>query len=92
MHTPTVNTSSLSRPTPGTAARREMASGARAMASMLVSHLPFGLLLGTAVARCPDPWAAWSGTGLIFGGSSHLTLIEMLRTGSGLWRRSGPRC
>ena len=89
MHTPTVNTSSLSRPTPGRAARREMASGARAMAPMMVSYLPFGLLLGTAAARCTDPWAAWSGTGLIYGGSSHLTLIEMLRTGSGLWAAVG---
>ena len=92
MQTPAHNTSSHGRPTPDNSARREMASGARAMAPMLVSYLLFGLLLGTAVARCADPWAAWSGTGLIYGGSSHLTLIEMLRTGSGLWRRSGPRC
>lgn len=89
MQTPAHSTSSHGRPTPDKPARREMASGARAMASMLVSHLPFGLLLGTAVARCADPWAAWSGTGLIYGGSSHLTLIEMLRTGSGLWAAVG---
>jgi predicted branched-subunit amino acid permease len=66
-----------------------MASGARAMAPMMLSYLPFGLLLGTAVARCANPWAAWSGTGLIYGGSSHLTLIEMLRTGSGVWAAVG---
>jgi predicted branched-subunit amino acid permease len=32
-----------------------MASGARAMAPMMLSYLPFGLLLGTAVARCANP-------------------------------------
>ena len=89
MSPPSKNTSALSRPTPGNPGRREMASGARAMAPMMLSYLPFGLLLGTAVARCANPWAAWSGTGLIYGGSSHLTLIEMLRTGSGVWAAVG---
>ena len=89
MSTPGNNTAAPGRPAHGNPARREMVSGARAMAPILVSYLPFGLLLGAAVARSADPWATWSGTGLIYGGSSHLTLIDMLRTGSGLWAAVG---
>jgi predicted branched-subunit amino acid permease len=59
------------------------------MAPITVGYLPFGLLVGAAVARSTDPLAAWAGTDLIYGGSAHLTLIELLRTGSGLWAAAG---
>ncbi len=69
--------------------RSEIIAGAGAMAPVMVGYLPFGVLLGTAIARNAEPWAAWSGTEMIYGGSAHLTLIEMLRTGSGLWAAVG---
>lgn len=70
-------------------ARSEFASGAKAMTPVMLGYLPFGLLLGAAVGRSAEPWAAWSGTELMYGGSAHLTLIEMLRTGSGWWAAVG---
>jgi len=81
-------------PTPTRATRdtgrgREIAGGAVAMTPVMLGYLPFGLLLGAAIARGTEPWAAWSGTELIYGGSAHLTLIEMLRTGSGWWAAVG---
>lgn len=65
-------------------ARREAWRGAGAMAPIAVGYLPFGLLLGAAVAHSTDPLAAWAGTDLIYGGSAHLTVVELLRTGSGV--------
>ncbi len=50
---------------------------------------PFGVLLGVANSHSRESWTAWAGTDLIFGGSAHLTLIEMLRTGSGLLTAGG---
>ena len=76
-------------PLPDTGRRREAVRGAIAMTPITVGYLPFGLLLGAAVARSAEPLAAWSGTGLIFGGSAHLTVIQMLRTGSGAWAAAG---
>jgi hypothetical protein len=61
-------------------ARRDLASGARAKAPIVISFPPCGLPLGTAMA--------WSGTGLIYGAGS-LTLIKMLRSWSGLWAAVG---
>jgi len=72
-----------------TGAKGEFAAGARAMTPMMLGYLPFGLMLGAAVGRSTQPWAAWVGTELIYGGSAHLTLIEMLRTGSGWWAAVG---
>jgi predicted branched-subunit amino acid permease len=74
---------------PDTGRRREMVRGAMEMSPITLGYLPFGLLLGAAVARSAQPWAAWSATDLIYGGSAHLTVIEMLRTGSGLWAAAG---
>ena len=56
---------------------------------MTLGYLRFGLLLGAAIRRSAEPWAAWSGAELMYGGSAHLTLIEMLRTGSGWWAAVG---
>ena len=50
--------------------RRELVSGAQEMAPLMVGYLPFGLLLGAAIARSSEVWAAWSGTVPIYGGSA----------------------
>jgi len=55
MHTHADNASSRCRPALGRPGGREMADGARAMAPTMVGYPPFGLLLGTAVARCANP-------------------------------------
>jgi branched chain amino acid efflux pump len=62
--------------------RHELINGAQEMAPLMVGYLPFGLLLGAAIARSTEVWAAWSGTVPIYGGSAHLTLVEMLRSGA----------
>ncbi len=64
--------------------RGEMVRGARAMLPLTLGYLPFGLLLGAAVAAAADPAASWTGTLLIYGGSAHLTVLELLRNGSSL--------
>jgi predicted branched-subunit amino acid permease len=69
--------------------RRELIRGAQEMAPLIVGYLPFGLLLGAAIARSTEVWAAWSGTVPIYGGSAHLTLVEMLGSGAGLWAAVG---
>ncbi len=69
--------------------RHELIRGARDMAPLMVGYLPFGLLLGAAVAGSTEVWAAWSGTVPIYGGSAQLTLVEMLRSGAGLWAAVG---
>src|SRR6478752_9063986 len=69
--------------------RHELIRGAQEMAPLIVGYLPFGLLLGAAIARSTEVWAAWSGTVPIYGGSAHLTLVEMLRSGAGLWAAVG---
>jgi predicted branched-subunit amino acid permease len=69
--------------------RRELIRGAQEMAPLMVGYVPFGLLLGAAIARSAEVWAAWSGTVPIYGGSAQLTLVEMLRSGAGLWAAVG---
>jgi predicted branched-subunit amino acid permease len=44
-------------------------SGAAAAAPLVVGLVPFGLLVGTAVAASDDVLAAWTGTLLIYSGS-----------------------
>jgi predicted branched-subunit amino acid permease len=53
------------------------------MAPMLLAYAPFGLLVGAAVGASANPVAAWLGTFLIYGGAAHLTVLELLRQGSG---------
>lgn len=72
--------SSLSRPLrPGTPLR----AGVRAMAPMLVAYVPFGLLVGAAVAASANPLAAWLATWTIYGGAAHLAVLDVLGHGSG---------
>jgi predicted branched-subunit amino acid permease len=54
------------------------------MLPLLLGYLPFALLIGVAAGRSTDPVAAWTGALLIFGGSAHLAVIEMVGDGSGV--------
>jgi predicted branched-subunit amino acid permease len=89
MSTPTDDVAAMRQATDDHGRRQELISGARDMAPLMVGYLPFGLLLGAAIARSTQVWAAWSGTLPIYGGSAHLTLVEMLRSGAGLWAAVG---
>lgn len=89
MTMPTHDAVPPARVTRDSGARREFVLGAKTMTPVMLGFLPFGVLLGAAVGRSAQPWAAWTGTELIYGGSAHLTLIEMLRTGSGWWAAVG---
>ena len=60
-----------------------MAAGARAMAPMLVAYVPFGLVVGAAVAASANPVAAWLGTSTIYGGAAHLAVLDVLAGGAG---------
>lgn len=62
----------------------EVWRGARTMLPLLVGYLPFGLMLGATIARHPEPLAAWAGTLLIFGGSSHLAVVQSSELGAAL--------
>ena len=52
------------------------------MLPLLVGYLPFGLLIGVAAGRSSEPLGAWAGALLIFGGSAHLSVIELMGNGS----------
>jgi predicted branched-subunit amino acid permease len=58
-------------------------SGAAAMLAMLVGFVPLGCLVGVAVAGSVQPPAAWAGVWLIFSGSAHLTVIQLVDSGAG---------
>ena len=64
--------------------RREAVKGAGTMLPLLLGYLPFALLIGVAAGGSTDPVAAWAGALLIFGGSAHLSVIEMVGNGSGV--------
>lgn len=70
---------------PRSALTREVLSGARAMAPLLIGLVPFALLLGGVVGASVNPWAAWAGTLPIYGGSAHLAVLEPLGREAGLW-------
>lgn len=61
----------------------DLRAGARAMAPMLVAYIPFGLLVGAAVAASANPLAAWLATWTIYGGAAHLAVLDVLAQGSG---------
>jgi predicted branched-subunit amino acid permease len=66
------------------ALRREAVKGAATMVPLLAGYVPFAVLIGVAAGRSTDPVAAWAGALLIFGGSAHLTVIELVGDGSGV--------
>jgi predicted branched-subunit amino acid permease len=53
------------------------------MAPMLLAYLPFGLLVGAAVAASADPRSAYLATWTIYGGAAHLAVLDVLAHGSG---------
>lgn len=61
-----------------------MRSGARAMLPMVAAYAPFGLLVGAAVARSDQPWAAWLATWTIYSGAAHLVVLDVLGSGAGV--------
>lgn len=64
--------------------RREAVKGASTMLPLLIGYLPFALMIGVAAGGSTNPLAAWSGALLIFGGSAHLSVIELVGNGSGV--------
>jgi predicted branched-subunit amino acid permease len=50
----------------------------------LIGYVPFALMIGVAARDSTDPLAAWAGAPLIFGGSAHLSVIELVGHGSGV--------
>lgn len=67
-----------------TLAEDDLYAGARAMAPMILAYLPFGLLVGAAVAASANPLAAWLSTWTIYGGAAHLAVLDVLDRGAGL--------
>lgn len=63
---------------PSAAVRAEWRRGARDMAPFALGYVPFALLVGASVARSPDPAAGWAGTWTIYGGSAHLTVLDLV--------------
>jgi predicted branched-subunit amino acid permease len=65
--------------------RASARAGAGAALPLVAGLAPFGLAVGATVAASADPVAGWAATLLVFGGSAHLTLLELLGTGAPLW-------
>jgi predicted branched-subunit amino acid permease len=86
--TPAAALTALTPPPPtadtGETLRREAVNGASTMLPLLIGYLPFALTIGLAARGSADPLAAWAGALLIFGGSAHLSVIELVRQGSGV--------
>lgn len=57
--------------------------GFRAMAPVILAYVPFSLVVGAAVASSDQPWAAWAGTWLVYGGAAHVALLDVLAHGGG---------
>lgn len=55
--------------------------GVLTMLPILVSYVPFGLVVGHVISASPAPFAAWSGTWTIYGGAAHLTVVEAIGGG-----------
>jgi predicted branched-subunit amino acid permease len=70
----------IAAPAPPALARRGARQGMAAMAPIAVGYVPFALVVGAAVAEHGAGLAGWAGSWLIFGGSAHLTAIQMLDT------------
>jgi predicted branched-subunit amino acid permease len=67
-----------------TPTRQAAAAGARDIAPLLVSLVPFGLAIGVAVAASPlDDAVGWATGPLLFSGASQLTAIDLLGSGAG---------
>lgn len=65
--------------------RAALREGAAAMAPLVAGYVPFALVIGVAAGTSADPLAAWAGSVLIFAGSAHLLVIDLVGSGAGLW-------
>lgn len=65
--------------------RAALREGAGAMVPFVAGYAPFALGIGAAAGTSPDPLAAWAGSVLIFAGSAHLLVIDLVGSGAGLW-------
>lgn len=66
-----------------TATGSDVRAGARAMVPVVTAYIPFGIVVGQAVAASSSPWVAWSATLPIYGGAAQLAVLEVLAAGSG---------
>ena len=64
--------------------RREAMKGASTMLPLLIGYLPLALTIGVAAGDSPNPLAASAGALLIFSGSAHIAVIELVGSGSGV--------
>ena len=62
---------------------RQRRAGFRAMTPVLVAYAPFALVVGTAVATSPEPWSAWAGTWLVYGGAAQVAVLDVTADGGG---------
>ncbi len=53
------------------------------MGPVIVAYVPFALVVGASIASSAQPWAAWAGTWLVYGGAAHLALLDVLAHGGG---------
>ena len=60
-----------------------MRAGFRAMTPVVAAYAPFALVVGTAVASSADPWSAWAGTWLVYGGAAQVAVLDVLAHGGG---------
>ena len=65
---------------PETADHHRMRAGFRAMTPVVAAYAPFALVVGTAVATSADPWSAWIGTWLVYGGAAQVAVLDVLAT------------
>ena len=61
----------------------QLRDGFRAMGPVIVAYVPFALVVGASIASSAQPWAAWAGTWLVYGGAAHLALLDVLAHGGG---------
>jgi predicted branched-subunit amino acid permease len=61
----------------------EVRRGALTMLPMLIGYAPVAAIVGTAIAGHDEPLAAWTATGLVYGGAAQLALLATLSAGSG---------
>jgi predicted branched-subunit amino acid permease len=64
--------------------RQEVVAGVGTMLPLLLGYVPFALLIGVAAGQSTDRVAAWAGALLIFAGSAHLSVIQLVGDGSGV--------
>jgi predicted branched-subunit amino acid permease len=65
--------------------RDDWLAGARAAVPFMIGLAPFGVTVGAAVGASADPFAAWTGTLLLYGGSAQLAVLQVLGSGAPVW-------